>query len=117
MTLIGARVVLRLCPRCLALSNILFRSGLFVFCGTGGLVGNLLNVGRLLVGVADGLLAGAVGGNNGVCIAGCRRDTNCPFGQVCVDVSSPGGTRVEKVIIFSKLNNPFHCFRVNPFVK
>ena len=44
--------------------------------------------------------AGSGGGNNGVCIAGCRRDTNCPFGQVCVDVSSPGGTRVEKVITF-----------------
>ena len=44
--------------------------------------------------------AGSGGGNNGVCIAGCRRDTNCPFGQVCVDVSSPGGTRVEKVTIF-----------------
>ena len=47
--------------------------------------------------------AGSGGGNNGVCIAGCRRDTNCPFGQVCVDVGSPGGTRVEKVIVFSKL--------------
>ena len=23
-------------------------------------------------------------GSNGVCLAGCRRDTNCPFGQVCM---------------------------------
>ena len=23
-------------------------------------------------------------GSNGVCLAGCRRDTNCPFGQVCI---------------------------------
>ena len=32
-----------------------------------------------------------------MCIAGCRRDTNCPFGQVCVDVTSPNSHRVEKV--------------------
>ena len=24
-----------------------------------------------------------VTGSNGVCLAGCRRDTNCPFGQIC----------------------------------
>ena len=88
ITLIGARVVLRLCPRCLALSNILFRSGLFVFCGTGGLVGNLLNVGRLLVGVADGLLAGAVG---------------VPFGVVPIAVVS---------LISSSVSISFRGFRV-----
>ena len=60
-TLIGARVVLRRCPRCRALSNILFRRGLLVFCGTGGLVGRRRNVGRLLaVGDAVVLLPGVV---------------------------------------------------------
>ena len=49
----------------------------------------------------DGAGSGG-GGNNGVCIAGCRRDTNCPFGQVCADVSAPGGTRVEKVLLILK---------------
>ena len=29
--------------------------------------------------------------SNGVCLAGCRRDTNCPFGQVCIlDQESKG---------------------------
>ena len=45
---IGARVVRRPTPRCRALSKILFRRGLLVFCGTGGLVVSLLKVGLRL---------------------------------------------------------------------
>ena len=45
---IGARVVRRPTPRCRALSKMLFRRGLRVFCGTGGLVVSLLKVGLRL---------------------------------------------------------------------
>jgi len=30
-------------------------------------------------------------GTNGVCLAGCRRDTNCPFGQICRKESGDNG--------------------------
>jgi hypothetical protein len=35
-------------------------------------------------------------GQNGICVTGCRRDTNCPFGQICISDPSnslPGSMR------------------------
>ena len=49
---IGALVVRRPLPRRRARSSILFRRGLRVFCGAGGLVGSRRNVGALLVAVS-----------------------------------------------------------------
>ena len=31
---------------------------------------------------------------NGVCLSGCRRDTNCPFGQICVDDPASKDTKM-----------------------
>ncbi len=37
--------------------------------------------------------SGLPGSGNGVCLSGCRRDTNCPFGQICMGADEESGSR------------------------